>query len=326
MKPVFKIVANGVDITAKIAGNLKSLRVVDGRGLKADSVVVKIDDTESGYKWPSEGATLEVSLGFDGLQHYKGKYVVDELAHDGPPDQLIISAKPADFVGGLKVQRNHSYHDTTLGEIVSVIAQRNGLVPAISAKFNAQKIQHLDQTNESDLNLITRLAVNYDAVGKPANGRLLFTGRGDSQTASGQKMPVVDILRTDISRHRYVKKKREGGYTGVKAFWLDKEKAQTMFEVSGSDGNLKALKKTHSSQSEAAAAAGAEWGRIGRSEISLDLTCKQGLPELVAECVANVQGIRAEIDGEYIVTEVVHTLSASGGLSSMVKAEAPAAA
>lgn len=323
MKPAYQIRANDKDITAAIGGALKEIRLKDGRGLTADLLTVVLDDTARLFSWPDYGAALDVWLGFSGESlHYKGRFVVDELAHSGPPDQLTITAKPADFIGSLKVPVNNSWHDVTLGAVVSEIAARNGLTPAISAELRAIRIPHLDQTNESDLNLITRLGVLYDAIGKPAAGRLVFTGKGAGKTAGGQLMPVVDLLRSDISKHRYIEKGRTGKHGGIKAYWLDDAGAETRAVVVGGGENIKALKPAFKDKEAAAAAAGAAFRKLSRAEKELMLTFNHGLPELVAECVANVQGIRAEIDGRFIVSEVSHKITGGGGgLSSTAKLE-----
>ena len=59
MRPDFKIVANGTDITRLIADRLISLQVTDERGDKSDTAVIEIDNRARLVAVPPTGATLE---------------------------------------------------------------------------------------------------------------------------------------------------------------------------------------------------------------------------------------------------------------------------
>ena len=53
----------------------------------------------------------------------------------------------------------------------------------------------VDQTVESDLHLLTRLADRYDAVAKPGNGRLFFARRGAAMSATLGAVTAVKVAR-----------------------------------------------------------------------------------------------------------------------------------
>ena len=57
----------------------------------------------------------------------KGTYIVDEIAHEGPPDRLTVSARSADFRDEFNVKREVSWHDVTVERVVSAITHRYGL-------------------------------------------------------------------------------------------------------------------------------------------------------------------------------------------------------
>jgi len=61
---------------------------------------------------------------------------------------------------------------------------------------------HLDQTDESDLNFLTRLAKEHDALATVKGQALLFIGKGEGKTASGLPMPPLPITRTASSPGR----------------------------------------------------------------------------------------------------------------------------
>lgn len=102
----------------------------------------------------------------------------------------------------MKRKREESYHDKTIGEIISSIGARNGLNVIVQEKLGSIKLAHIDQ-NESDANLMTRIADEHDAIATVKNGTLLFMAKGKSETASGQTLPEVEITRNQGDRHRF---------------------------------------------------------------------------------------------------------------------------
>ena len=56
MKPTFRIVADGADITALINDRLLSLRTSDKLGMESDDFELRIDDHDSAVSLPSRGA------------------------------------------------------------------------------------------------------------------------------------------------------------------------------------------------------------------------------------------------------------------------------
>lgn len=319
--PAFKILANDKDITAKIATSLQSITIKDGRGLDGDTLTIRLDDSKADFALPPKGATLQVSIGWQGQRlYYKGKFKVDKFAHDGPPDVLVISAKPADFLSTIKERRSVSYDDTTLSDVIRTVANRNNLKAAVSAQFASVKIDHIDQVDESDIHFITRLAQQYDAVSKPANESLLFTAKGTSTTASGQALPPVTITRSDTIRHSWQEQDRDA-YTGARAYWQNTKNATRTGEYAGSKDRVKTLPGTFPSQAEAKAAANAALSNLTRLIGTLDLTLKLGRPEIIAETPCPASGFRDYIDGDYVVDSVTQTLHAGTGINTQLKLE-----
>lgn len=176
MRPAWRILADSTDITAAIADRFLSLRLTDEAGEKSDTTEICLDDRDHAIALPRTGAELEISLGYQetGLASM-GLWVVDELELSGPPATLTIRAHAAHLgnsqtakgrMATLRQSRTQNWDNVTLGDLVATIAQRNGFTPRISAALAQTVIEHLDQTDESDLHLLTRLARQYDAVAK----------------------------------------------------------------------------------------------------------------------------------------------------------------
>jgi hypothetical protein len=352
MTPIYQITANGADITANLKGRLLDLTITDQRGFDSDSLELTLDDTDAGIIWPRRGVELSVKIGYAEESLFDhGKYVVDETAHSGAPDKVTIRAKAPDLLAQFKGAKTRAWDKTTLGAVIQQLASDNKLTAAISPKLAAEKVDHFDQTQESDINVLTRLGERYGATGKIADGKLIFAEAGKAETVSGKPMPVVKIDRSQIDTHSYTEAGR-GEYTGVEAVWHDyreaKRKKATATadpakakrkstkgvkppkmvvsneeETAGSADNVKRLKQTFPDEATAKAAAAAEWLRLQRNKETLELDIKHGMPGLRAETRIPVTGIRPWINGDWIALEVTHSLSASSGLTTRVRLERP---
>ncbi|CAM3998390.1 phage late control D family protein [Xenorhabdus thuongxuanensis] len=219
-KPAFRLEINNKDISGKIQSRLMSLTLTDNRGLESDQLDIELDDADGMLVMPRRGNILTLELGWHGYSLTpKGKFVVDEIEHVGAPDRLTIRARSADFRGDLNVKREASYHKCTLGSIVSTIAARNKLAFKISSELE-NIAMHIDQTNESDVSFLTRLAKQEGAIASVKNGELLFVQQGQNKTVNGKHISPVLITRKSGDNHRFSLSDREA-YTGVVAQWMD---------------------------------------------------------------------------------------------------------
>ncbi len=135
-----------------------SLELTDNRGIEADQLSITLSDHDGLLAIPPKGATIRLWLGWSdtGLVD-KGTYTVDETEHSGAPDVLSIRARSADLRKGLKTKRERSWSNTTLGDVLGDIALGNGLTATIAGALDGLPILQLDQANESDANLISRV-------------------------------------------------------------------------------------------------------------------------------------------------------------------------
>lgn len=220
--PAFSIMMGGKALT-QLDPRIISLELTDNRGFEADELTIAIDDSDGLIELPPRGAELSVSLGWQGEPLvYKGIYTVDEVAHSGPPDRLEITARSADFRDEFNVKREVSWHDVTVERIVSAIARRYKLTPVISEQLMSAEIDHADQTRESDMSFLTRMADLLGAIATVKNGSLLFILPGGGVSANGKALPEFAITRSSGDRHSFRIADRDA-YTGVQAYWLDLE-------------------------------------------------------------------------------------------------------
>lgn len=317
-EPDYSISVDGIDKTGGIKKRLMSLTLTDNRGFEADQLDIEFDDADGKVELPRRGAKIAVSLGWKGAALIdKGTFTVDEIEHSGAPDKLTVRARSADFRETLNIRRDQSYHKTTIGGIIKTVAERNKLAPTLNKTMFDLTIDHIDQTNESDGNFITRLAKQYGAIAAVKNGNLLFIRQGQSKTASGKPIPAMTIIRSLGDGHQFSMADR-GAYTGVVANWLNtrtaekpvvkvkrkrKRKATTAAKpkepeekqgeyLIGTDENVLILRTTYASKNNAQRAAKSNWERIQRGVAKFSIQLAKGRADLYPEVPVKVTGFK----------------------------------
>ncbi len=171
---------------------------------------------------------------------------------------------------------------------------------------------HIDQTNESDVNFLTRLGRQHDAVATVKKGRLVFLAIDSTTNAAGKELDSILLTRSDGDQHRYRMAARDS-YTGVRAQWHDKGSAVKKSAIAGTEENMKTLRDSYASEEDAVDAAHAEMGRIERGAATLEITLAIGQPALMVQTPVNVRGFKPEIDGtDWLCKTVEHNLDDNG--------------
>lgn len=320
--PIYRLSVDGADIAQLISPRLISLNLTDNRGLEADQLDISLSDHDGLLTIPPKGAVLRLWLGWSdtGLVD-KGTFTVDEIEHSGAPDVLNIRGRSADLRKALKVKREDSFSATTLGDVIRRIAQRNSLAPVIGDALGALPVLQLDQANESDANILTRLGEDFDAVASVKAGRLLFLGGNGGRTASGAALPHITLERTDGDQHRYLVADRDS-YDGVRAYYYDVNSAKKQEAIAGGGDNLKDLRHSYSDQASALRAARSEWNRLQRGTATLSYNLAKGRPDLIPELTYTLVGVKAEIDAIiWHGGNVQHSLTADGGYTTSLELE-----
>jgi len=184
----------------------------------------------------------------------------------------------------------------------------------------------LDQTAESDMALLTRLAAKHDAVAKPVAGFLVLARQGAIKTITGQVMPTISLNTSDLAewRYRHAARKPGGSGTtsdrdtqktpttatgGTKAYWWDFEKGERR-EVTTGQPPFEEIRYVHATEAEAKAAAATRknTGERGQGELSFSLP---GDPRLAAEGRLSIS-LRPGIPTDWRIKRVEHRLGAQG--------------
>ncbi len=321
MTPAFHIAVDGTDITAQIRYRLLSLRLTDEAGMQSDTVELSIDDRDGLIELPRTGANMSVSLGYDETGLFPmGQYTVDERELSGPPQTMTIRARAADLRQSLKAPKTRPWDDTSLGAMIEKVAAEHGYQPRISEALAAIELDHVDQTDESDLHLLTRLARQHDATVKLACGFLVMTEKGGLTSVSGQALSQIELTPAHITDWRATLPER-GKYPAVKAHYHDAQKAKRTAVTAGSGEPVFTLRHTYATPNQAQSAARAKLAAFERGLATLSLTLP-GRPELAAEGGVTLSGFRTGVNGSWAISRVEHALDAAGYVCQL-EAEVP---
>jgi len=298
-----------------------SINVVDLAGMFSDEIEIQLDDRDNAIALPPTGDQITVKLGWGGQGLvFSGRYFVDEVDVESPPDTMKISGRAANNPQAIKAQKTRHWDDTTLGAIVSQVASEHGYIPQVVGDIGDLQIKHLDQTDESDMHLLTRLAKEYGAVSKPVNNAWLFARPGEADSAGEKTLPVIHVKRGgDVSRI-WAGKADRFKYNGARAAWHDQEGGERRYETVGSEP-IYQLRHTYKTAGEAIQAADARRRSLSRGLGAIELTVL-GNPEAAAEAQLVVSGFREGMDGEWLIKRVEHNVSGQS-FTTKIEGELP---
>lgn len=310
MQPDYRITLQGQTISPEFRARLASLTLHDRRGMQADQLDITLTDDDGMLDIPPTGAEITLAIGWKGQALVeRGTFTVDEVEHTGAPDTLSIRASSADMRQGLPGKRTQSWDGVTVRDIINTIAARHDLTPSVGATLAGVRVTHIDQTDESDLHFLTRLAERFDAVATVKSGNLIFVPMGQATTASGLEIPPFILRRQTGDQHRYLMAERDA-YTGVTALWNNTVHATREAVTVGDPENAQQLRHTYASEEEALEAAQAEWQRIQRGTGYFSIAQAIGDPEIFPETPVWCIGWKPKIDATpWVITEVTHKLT-----------------
>ena len=325
MAQLYKIIADGVDVTAGFSDRMVDMTITDYDGMKADELKVKFDDRDFRLTPPRKGAILKVwmddqrggGLAFMGAFEVKGR----SREFDKQTGRVMeVQAKSADLRKSIKKPRTGSFKKTTYEGLAQQLASRNGLTAKVSASIASLKIEFEGQSEESDLHMASRLARDVDAICKVANGQLIIQSRDDLD------MPPIVLRQSDFIKLK-VSDDDRAQHSKATAHYHNQGEANRKPETFESDNDSDApdapefmLRHTFETKERAQAAAKGKMNALQRQEKSLNGTMSgntaimAGLPAIIA------WGIEL-YDGEYVFKTVTHHMTKAGGMTTMVSSD-----
>lgn len=323
-RPLLDVVVDGTRLSDAVFGLISSARVTDEAGLSSDSCEITFSNSpfDGAYAMPEPGSELEISMGYLGNFVTMGVYVADEIEESAPPWQITVTGRAkamgatAGGMAPIHQQKTRSWSaGLTLRSIVSTIASDNGLRAAVTDAAGGIVPGHLDQIDESDMSLVTRIAMSFDLVAKPAGGTLFVGRRGDGTTASGGKTPTVELYQSSVSRWS-MRRSMSEAVGSVIATWRDLDGNVDTEVTVGSGEPVRRLRQRYRSEAEAKEAAEAERRRAGRTEEALEIELP-GNPTLVAEGRVSPVDFSSSAAGEWLIETASHEITSGGYRTSL---------
>ena len=316
MIPVLDLRIASGPARAVVRDRLLELTVTDEPGTKSDTLELRFDNRKPRLEIPAKNVEIEVGLGLKRAVRL-GTFAVDSVSANGSPASLTVRAKAVSMTAGLKEPKTRpAWRDTTLGAVLTEIAADHGLIPAIAPDLAAQPYAAMSQVTESDLNLITRLAKRYGAVGKPKNGQLLFYARG-RVSAARDAVPVIDLTAGNFDPNWSWQSDDRPAFSKVIAWYRDFDAGQSQRITVGSGSPVLTLRETFVNEAAARAAAEARLNAGVRLAGTFSGKLPEGDARLRADGRIKVSGLMPEVDGLWSLTRTVHRYVKDGFQTSL---------
>lgn len=318
-------VEGGGNLADKVNPRLSRLTLSEKREDDADELEMTLDNADGLLAIPEPGKVLVLAIGWEsgdgvpiGLVD-KGRFTVDEVGAEGPPDVVTVKARSADLTGRLRQRRTKAWKDTTLGAVLRDIAARHGRTAQVEAGLAGKPLKAIEQEGKSDMAFVRDLGRRFDAVATWKDGKLIFLPIGASATVGGTPLAAVTLTRRDGWRWSWRQAERDG-YDGAEAQWHDQEGARRRTVKTEGDKRRK-LKRVYASEAEAKQAAEAAAGKARRKPLAFTYDLAIADPTLQPDAKVTLQGWGPRIDGVTWLVTSVRTELAGNGLRQSVEFE-----
>lgn len=318
-------VEGGPDLADRIDPRFIELTLSEKREEEADELTITLHNHDGALAVPERGRTLLLSLGWRSGANVplglvdKGRFIVDEVTLEGPPDTVAVTARSADMTGLYRRRRTRSWRDTTLGAILTEIGQRHGRTARVAGALAGIAIEAIEQEGKSDMAFVRELGRRHDAIATWKGGELLFAPIGASQSLGGTPLATGTITKRDGWRWRFTHTERDS-YDGAEAQWHDRAAGRRRTVSTGGD-NRRRLRRVFGSEEEARQAAEGAASRDKRAPYSFEYDLAIADPALQPDQRVTLQGWNDTIDGIAWLIESVETTLGSGGLKQKIAME-----
>ena len=297
VEPVFELInAESGQRLEAVERAVLSLTVEESAESTSDSLSLRLDASRLSVL-PKSGTAIEVRLGYRGEVPVRmGVFRVGERTLSGPPVTLTIRAQASDFAAPWKAKRTRHWDSTTVGEVLRTIAAEHGLRPSIDADLGSEPLEYLAQTQESDMQLVVRMADRFGAYGTIKDGRVVFR-------PSREPVEPVRLTLSEISRFEF-RWADKPAYDTLIARWADVNSNISHTVVyDGTDwlgephGVVFELPTRFTSEIAARRALRAKWEALHRLKAQGRLTLP-GRPDLISKRQVEVSGFSEALDGQ----------------------------
>ena len=326
-KPDFSLFYEKTNITADIEPHLIELTYTDQLEGASDELSVTFEDISGKWirQWfPTQGDKLRAAIGYQGaLLTDIGEFEIDEVEYSYKPSSISLKALSTGITKANRTLKPKAYENTTLAQIVGIVANRLKL--KVVGKIKAIPIKRVTQYQERDVEFLARLAREYHHSFKIVGDQLVFTDK----TELGQAEAVLILEERDcISlrlRDRIKDTAKEvdiSGYDASGKKVVKKRKKATALRPNlkqakaASEDTLKIVTRGESEEQVEAR------GNAALAEQNDDQTAGNitlvGNPSLVAGATILLRNLGV-FSGKYLIKSSRHSISRSQGYTTDIE-------
>lgn len=323
LKPKVKVTGPGAQI---INSRLLSWSRIDVSSEQTDQLTLKVD-TQGQTGIPKEGAVLTWFEGYDDSENAnenlveKGEFKITRIIPILFPPSITIIATAAPFQiedkTKFKERKSRSFENITFADLFRQIVTSHGFSPRVANEFEALKLKHVDQNNETDSAFLSRLARERDAVAKPVNALYVLAKKGQIKTITGKAIPAVKVsLPTKNTSASFINcqldRPSKQSVKGIKANWINTETGKEE-EVYIGETPFKKLRQNYPNKTDALQACKDELLKVKRKGTKLKIELP-GDPNLVAEGILTLaENFPAGMAGNWSIDKVTAKGDKKGG-------------
>lgn len=311
-KPIVQVTSESKQLANIINQRLISWKRTDAPGIQTDQITLVID-TQNQDGLPKEGAILNWHEGVDDTLIDRGVFKITRITPVLFPPTMTIVATAAPFQvednTRFKERQTKTFENITLADLFRQVVTAHGFSPRVATEYEDELIEHLDQTDETDVAFLTRLARERDAIAKPVNDLYVLSPKGREKTLSGQRLPTVTLSMPSKNTpsdsgfiNCQLEQSSRSSVNGIKANWTDSETGEE-HTISTGSAPFKKLRQAYSSQGTATKAVQDELLKTQR---------KQGA-KLTLEVPGNIPDSHALVVGAQLILDGSFPAMLSGG-------------
>lgn len=322
---------DGQDVSSDVSPYLIHVEVTDKEGASSDTAKIVLDDADARFALPSKGAPVSISLGttLRGMRAvFAGKVdTVESKGDRGGGMTLEIEAKGFDTESKVKQPRQKHYDDSSLGDVMSDVAEYSGLSSIkVHPSLASIRREYWSMDLESPLAFGARIAREVGATFKIAGDVGVIVPRDAGLSASGKALTAINITRGENLISWSIRPfNGRPTHKSVTAQWYDHAEAkwkskEVTIDDAASVGSH--IVRPRATEDDANRAAGAE-GKDHEREKGGGTVVINGDPSALAGAPVILSGLRPGIDATYKADEVKHSLTRKAGFLTEVSVVQP---
>lgn len=205
-----------------VSGDLLSFDYTDNSEGKADDLQIRLVDREGLWRkeWrPQKGAKLHATIlpAFGAGELVCGDFWIDEIEVEGPPSTAIIRAVSIPIGADIRgTRKTRAWEGVTFRQMAKQIADAAGL--DLYYDGDTIEIERVDQHEESDLALLSRLGGDFGYSVKVSDGSLVLYDQELLEDADA--VATVDVAKGDgMVLHWLIRSKTRALYRAARVLY-----------------------------------------------------------------------------------------------------------